>query len=312
MLNYACQAIPIGRPWLQSTYALQWAMGDHILKRKVLDLVAKDLNMFRTFLMSTEGFVTTVPFLDRLGVHKGTLEIMADASGNSKIGFVCYCPSTQEWFRGSWTDTNWFKPVKEGGLGYEANTMIFELELFAITLAFKVFRPRLSGRFIILRLDSDAVCKAICHMTSHLEYAMELLRDLTITCMSLQILVSPLHIRGQDNIESNKISRLETSKIDAFLQEHPSFHKHNIAITSGLQGTLQVTEVFKINRINDNQKIAIELFADVCKNQGLPLELTDKQATAYLLFLSQMNYSATSVRYRWNPIFKMCEVKISL
>ena len=32
MLNYACQAIPVGRPWLQSTYALQWVNGDHVSK----------------------------------------------------------------------------------------------------------------------------------------------------------------------------------------------------------------------------------------------------------------------------------------
>ena len=87
MLNYACQAIPVGRPWLQSTYALQWIKGDHVSRRKVSDLVAKDLNMFRKFLTSKEGFITTVPFLDRLGIHKGALEIMADASGNSNLGF---------------------------------------------------------------------------------------------------------------------------------------------------------------------------------------------------------------------------------
>ena len=190
--------------------------------------------MFKTFLLSKEGFVTTVPFLDRLGIHRGAFEIMADASGNSKLGFGCYCPSTREWFGGSWSDTNWFKPLDQGCLGYEASTMISELELFAITLAFKVFGPRLSGRVIILRSDNDAVCKAIHHMTSHSECAMELLRDLTITCMSLQILVMPLHIRGQDNIMSDRISRIEANKIDAFLQDNPSFHKHNITITSGL------------------------------------------------------------------------------
>ena len=29
ILNYACQAMPIFRPWLQSCYALQWANNDH-------------------------------------------------------------------------------------------------------------------------------------------------------------------------------------------------------------------------------------------------------------------------------------------
>ena len=86
-------------------------------------------------------------------------------------------------------------------------------------------------------------------------------------------------------------------------------HCHNFRAVAPILEALEATQVFGINRVNDNQKITVELFVDVCKNQGLPLELTNRTATAYLLFLSQMNYSATSVRYRWNPIFKMCEVK---
>ena len=49
ILNYSCQAIPIGRPWLQSCYALQWAVNDNISDRTVLDKVAKDLLMFKSF-----------------------------------------------------------------------------------------------------------------------------------------------------------------------------------------------------------------------------------------------------------------------
>ena len=35
VLNYACQAIPVDQPWLQSMYALQWILGDHITDRTI-------------------------------------------------------------------------------------------------------------------------------------------------------------------------------------------------------------------------------------------------------------------------------------
>ena len=64
-LNYACQAIPIGRPWLKSTYFLQRTRGNNKTDRTVTKKVAEDLKMFRTFLTSKDHFVTSVPFLDR-------------------------------------------------------------------------------------------------------------------------------------------------------------------------------------------------------------------------------------------------------
>ena len=67
MLNYACQAIPMGHPWLQSVYALQWVRGDHTMDCTVSDLVMKDLTMFQSFLSHDNYFVKSVPFLDRLG-----------------------------------------------------------------------------------------------------------------------------------------------------------------------------------------------------------------------------------------------------
>ena len=231
MLNYACQAIPFGCPWLQSCYALQWVQGDHTSKRKISDRVAADMAMFKSFLKSSKQFLTSVPFLDRLGTHKNLLEILADASGNKNLGFGCYFPHTGEWFGASWTETNWFTPPPHG-LGLEAYKMIFQLELLAITMAFKVFGKKLSGRVVILRSDNISVVNAINNMTSDLECAMQLLREITLTCMSLQILVKAVHIRGIHNSESDAISRRTLDKIPAFLKENPSFQKREIELTS--------------------------------------------------------------------------------
>ena len=140
---------PWGCPWLQSCHALQWVQGGHISKRKISDRVAANLTMFRSFLKSSKKFLTTVPFLDRLGTQKNLLEILADATVNKNLGFGCYFPHTGEWFGASWTETNWFKPPP-WGLGLEAHKMIFQLELLAITMAFKVFGKKLSGHVVIL------------------------------------------------------------------------------------------------------------------------------------------------------------------
>ena len=182
ILNYACQAIPIGRPWLQSCYALQWVAGDHTTDHTISDLVSKDLDMFKSFLEHSDYFVKSIPFLDRLGRVNSALEIKADVAGNSELGFGCFLPHTGEWFGKSWKETTWF----QGDL--QANHMIYQLELFAITLAFKVFAPTLRGRVVILRSDNVAVVNSINKMSSHIESGMERLRDLTLTCMSLQVL----------------------------------------------------------------------------------------------------------------------------
>ena len=108
MLNYACQAIPIGHPWLQSAYALQWVRGNHTTDRTVSDLVMKDLTMFQSSLSHDDYFVKSVPFLDRLGKLLGALEIKADAAGHPNLGFGCFLPYNGQWFGLTWTDTDWF------------------------------------------------------------------------------------------------------------------------------------------------------------------------------------------------------------
>ena len=92
MLNYACQAIPIGHPWLQSTFALQWVKGDHTTAGTISDLVMKDLTMFQSFLSHDDYFVKSVPFLDRLGKLHRALEIKANAAGNPNFCFGCFLP----------------------------------------------------------------------------------------------------------------------------------------------------------------------------------------------------------------------------
>ena len=185
------------------------------MDRTISDLVMKDLTMFQSFLKDDNYFVKSVPFLDRLGKLHGALEIKADAAGNPNLGFGCYLPHTGEWFGKMWTETDW---LTHPNSNMEANRVIYQLQLFAITLAFKVFAPSLTGRVVILRTDNNAVVNSINKMTSKLESTMELLHELTLTYMSLQILMKALHIKGVLNTESDFISR---GKIEDFLMANP-------------------------------------------------------------------------------------------
>ena len=227
ILNYACQAMPIGRPWLQSCYALQWANNDHLSDRTISDRVAADLTMFKTLLESNADFIHTVPFLDRLGHFNSPVEIKADAAGNDTLGFGCYLPVTGQWFGKSWSETNWFSPPSN----LVASRMIYQLELFAISIAFRVFAPSLAGRVVVLRSDNLAVVNSINKLSSHLESSMQLLRDLTLTCMSFQILAKATHIPGVLNRESDLISR---GKVLQFLEEYPRSQGQMKELTTGL------------------------------------------------------------------------------
>ena len=71
-------------------------------------------------------------------------------------------------------------------------------------------------------------------MSSFLESTMELLRDLTLTCMSLQILVKAVHIKGNLNTESDLISR---GRINDFLTANPESRDQRIDIPTKLWPT---------------------------------------------------------------------------
>ena len=118
-LNFACQALPAGCPFLAHIYALQYARGDHHMPRKIPRAIYDDLLMFWEFLSPDSPiFVRTVPFLRRLGQEKQPVDIKVDASGSSKKGFGCWCDG--RWAQGMWSETGWFTP---GGL--EAHKFIY-------------------------------------------------------------------------------------------------------------------------------------------------------------------------------------------
>ena len=300
MLNCACQAIPVGCPWLQSCYALQWARGDHTTDHTISDLVKQDLEMFKCFLDHDDYSIKSVPFLDRLGKIHSALEIKADAVGNPQLGFGCFLPHTGQWFRKSWRDTDWFTSHS----GLEAHQIIYQLELFAIMMAFRVFGPSLQGRVVILRSDNIAVVNLINGMSSFLEAPMELLCELTLDLHVFADIGKSCSYRRYPQQRIRPDQQRQILGISKGKSKIPrSDERAYFQLVATILDTLDATSVFRQNQVLKGQCSALCLFKETCERQNLPLELKSPQLRAFLCELYNLNYTATTISYHWHPIY---------
>ena len=93
-LNFICQALPAGRPFLSSLYCLtrtvhgeRRAAGHH---RRISHEVCKDIEVLKSFLDNkAEDKVKSVPFLARLKIFNDEISLYADAAGRKNLGMGC-------------------------------------------------------------------------------------------------------------------------------------------------------------------------------------------------------------------------------
>ena len=93
-LNFLCQALPMGRPFLCSLYhATRMANGEKRLggkHRRLNNETYHDLKMFQMFLKENAHMtVKMVPFLNRLNIDNDKIEMFADAAGAADKGIGC-------------------------------------------------------------------------------------------------------------------------------------------------------------------------------------------------------------------------------
>ena len=137
-LNFLCQALLAGRPFLASLYPLtrfnngeKRRAGNH---RRLSKETYLDLTMFKSFLdIYGEEKLHTVPFLRQLNIEQDNIQLYADAAGASDKGLGCYYEG--QWFQGKWQDTTLFHN------GYTPNIAL--LEMLAIVIAFELWAPHL-------------------------------------------------------------------------------------------------------------------------------------------------------------------------
>ena len=110
-LNFICQALSTGRPFLVSLYHLTAAPAGSAkpvkaghqrhLNKETID----DLKMFKRFLSDTAHYTEhSVPFLTRRAVFNDTIQLFADSS------FIRFgCCFQNAWAQGLWADTTIFQ-----------------------------------------------------------------------------------------------------------------------------------------------------------------------------------------------------------
>ena len=212
-LNFICQALPAGRPFLVSLYRMIRTRGGAKLKaghhRRISNETSNDLNMFRSFIQANAHLkIQSVPFLNHLNIDSDDIQLYADAAGAEDKGLGCFFCT--EWFFSAWSDTSLFR--------HNFRPNIALLELLAVVTALDLWAPSLQGKTVTLRSDNMATCCFINRKKTDILAAMSLLRHLTLTCLQFQILVKSRHIEGAKNISADLISR---KRFQQFRQLNP-------------------------------------------------------------------------------------------
>ena len=221
-LNFICQALPAGRPFLCSLYKLtrthqgaRRAGGHH---RRISNEVCKDLEVLQSFLQEkSEDHVKSVPFLARLRLFNDQISLFADAAGGCHLGMGC--TYGVQWRQGLWSETELFKN------NFKPNIAL--LELLAIVAAVETWAQELAGKHIILRSDNAATVAFINKMKSDIPAAMDLLRQVSKTCLSFQIWLKAEHLAGVLNVDCDHISR---NRLDLFFKRNPTAPRQQLPL----------------------------------------------------------------------------------
>ena len=154
--------------------------------KPILVECASDMAVFKSFLMEgAPHYNKAVPFLNKMPVYNHQLSLYADVAGTASLGMGCFFAG--QWRQGQWAETTLFRN------NYKPNIAL--LELLAIVTAVESC-GELSGKRILLRSDKQATVAFINRMKTDIPTAMDLLRILTKTCLSFQILVKAEYLPG--------------------------------------------------------------------------------------------------------------------
>ena len=200
-LNFICQALPAGKPFLHDLYALTCGtkgkpacQGHH---KRISASVCSDM-MFKQFLLETAHLqVKSVPFLIKLGIDNDQIELYSDSAGAADKGFSCRFGV--HWAQGFWSHTNLFTDT------FSPNIAL--LELYAITVAFEIWALNLSGKSITLKSDNAAAVAMINCKRSDIPAGMDLIRHLTKTCLHFQIFIQAKFLPSAANKWTDLLSR---------------------------------------------------------------------------------------------------------
>ena len=187
LLNFACVAVPLGRPFLRRLSDL--CIGVRRPSHKVSINKAARLDL-RAWLLFLKKFNCRSMLDGRRWHQDAGIVLHTDASGNVGFGAVC----SSDWLHGSWPQQL-------------RSAEICLKELAAVVIAVCAWRERFRHRCVIIRSDNTAVVACINAQTSRSPAIMQWLRHLFITIVLNNISVRAIHIPGRSNQAADALSR---------------------------------------------------------------------------------------------------------
>ena len=187
LLNFACLAVPLGRPFLRRLSDL--CAGVRRPHHRVSLTRASRLDM-AAWLLFLQHFNGRSLLDERRWMRSNAIWLETDAARGVGLGAIC----GSHWLIGTWPD--WLQGADIG-----------VLELVAVVVALHVWASTLARRCVLVRSDNSGVVAAINSQSSRSPVAMRWLRHLFLTTMRHHILIRARHVPGIQNVAPDALSR---------------------------------------------------------------------------------------------------------
>lgn len=145
-LNFLCNALPAGLPFLKSLYTLTRRSDSKPVSssdcRNISAAVAGDLDIFKMFLENDHHYLHQIPFSQPQVESSAQHHVFTDAAGHPDVGTGMV--SDNEWAQLFWRDTNLFTPnFKPNILILEQLPVLFiSIGIFLMTIKFQILKLR--------------------------------------------------------------------------------------------------------------------------------------------------------------------------
>ena len=192
LLNFACQVITPGRPFLRRLIAL--TMGIQNPRRPItLDQEARlDLSAWLLFIKHFNG---TSMFLHDRWIQSTKLHFYTDSSG--AIGFAAVFGN--HWFNGAW-DESW------------TERDISIKEMFPVVIALEAWGHLIKNHCICFHIDNLAVVNILNKQSAKDPVMMILVRRFVLASMKFNILFKAIHISTHLNVSCDALSRFQMER----------------------------------------------------------------------------------------------------
>ena len=191
-LNFACQVIAPGRPFLRRMISLTCGLSKPHHHVRLTKESRADIEAWLCFLRAFNG--RTVLQQQRW-ISSPTLHMYTDAAAS--LGYAAVWDT--QWFMGHWPQD------------WKSFSIAF-LELFPIVTALDLWAEHLSNKCIIFHTDNMSIVNIINSQTSKDALIMYLVRRLATITMLYNIMFRAVHIPGCDNNIADLLSRFQVEK----------------------------------------------------------------------------------------------------